>query len=93
VLMRFGRSMNVHVLDRQRLAIPVYGPVKFSATSNEIISLVPQPSVRLTTSGLQWPLTNETLELGQREGARNRATSSEVTLDVHDGAVLVVLDA
>ncbi len=93
VLMRFGRSLSVHVLDRQRLAVPVYGSVRFATTQSEIISLVPQPSVRLTTSGLQWPLTNEVLEMGQREGARNQATTTEVTLDLHEGAVLVVFDA
>jgi len=93
VLMRYSRLIDIRVLDRGRVAIPVYESIRFATTPNEVISLLPQPRVRLTTSGLQWPLVNEELLLGEREGARNRATSDEVSLHIHDGAVLVVVDA
>lgn len=93
VLMRFGKDMDLLVLDGNRIGVPVYGPTSYASTVDEIISLIPQPSVNLTTQGLHWPLTQEVLTLGVREGARNRATATAVELHVHDGALLLFIDA
>lgn len=49
--------------------------------------------MRLTTQGLQWPLTNQWLHLGIREGARNRAIAGDIQIDIHEGALLFICDA
>jgi len=93
VLMRFGRSMQLAVLDRERIALPMFESFAYEGTEHEIISLIPQPATRITTRGLYWALNNEHLELGTREGARNRATHPRIEVEVHDGALLFFCDA
>lgn len=93
VMMRFGRTLSLTALDRQRYAIPLYASTAFPPTSDELLSLIPQPHAHLTTEGLQWPLSNEALSLGGREGARNRAAAELVQITVHDGSLLFFCDA
>jgi thiamine pyrophosphokinase len=93
VLMRHGRDLSLVALDRGRYGIPLYHSVTFAAQPGELLSLIPQPEARLTTQGLVWPLTNETLTLGTREGARNRAAEDRVEIIIHDGALFFFCDA
>lgn len=93
VLMRFGQSMHIAVLDRERIAIPMFETFAYEGTEHEIISLIPQPTARLTTRGLHWALNDEHLALGSREGARNRATHPRIEVEVHEGALLFFCDA
>jgi thiamine pyrophosphokinase len=89
VLMRYGRTMRLIALDGGRVGIPVYDDFDYLAEHDEIISIIPQPHARLTTSGLRWPLTDEVLQLGSREGARNRAVETSVRVTIHEGSALV----
>jgi thiamine pyrophosphokinase len=93
VFMRHSRQQLLTALDRRRYAIPVLTSVRVELAPDELVSLIPQPSARLTTSGLRWPLTNEPLILGEREGARNRALDGAVHLEVHEGSLLLICDA
>ena len=81
------------VYDNGRYAVPVSGSVQVQLNEGEIVSLIPQPAARLTTCGLQWALNNEELRLGVREGARNRAVSDEISLELHSGSLLLCFDA
>lgn len=89
VLMRYGRSISLIQLEGTRTAIPIYDAVTCPLTIGEVISIIPQHAVTLTTSGLQWNLNKEELHFGSREGARNRVTSSNVELLVHEGSMLL----
>ncbi|HRK04366.1 MAG TPA: thiamine diphosphokinase [Chlorobiota bacterium] len=89
VLMRYGAQGKTVALDGDRLAIPVHSSVQFTTSPGELLSIIPQPSIRLTTRGLQWNLENEVLSLGIREGARNRAIDNEVVIEVHEGSFLL----
>lgn len=93
VLMRYGRDLALCALDRSRYAIPVFGSFVHVPASDELLSLIPQPLARLTTSGLRWELQSEELSLGMREGARNRAVSERIEITVHDGSLLFFCDA
>ncbi|MCX6140780.1 MAG: thiamine diphosphokinase [Candidatus Kapabacteria bacterium] len=93
VMMRFGRIMNLVALDRERYGIPVYDSFTYAASPNELLSLIPQPHARISTKGLQWGLVDELLELGTREGARNRAGSGAVEVHIHSGALFFFCDA
>ncbi len=93
VFIRFSLAMNLCIYESMRYVLPLRQSVDFHTSEQEIISLIPQPEVRLTTYGLQWPLTNEWLRLGAREGARNRAMSGDVSIDIHEGSLLLVCDA
>lgn len=93
VFMRFGRSLHLTAFDRNRYGIPLYHSTVVHTQPSELLSIIPQPEATLTTQGLQWPLNNEALSLGGREGARNRAVAEEVTITLHDGSVLFFCDA
>jgi len=59
---------------------------------DEIISLIPFPHARLSTNGLKWELEEEVLELSIREGARNRAVSTSLSIKLHEGRLLFFCD-
>jgi thiamine pyrophosphokinase len=88
-----GQRVHLCVFDGESYAIPVHESVRFMVELGSMISIIPQPSVRLTTSGLEWNLINEVLAMGTREGARNRAVSEVITLEIHEGSILLFLKA
>jgi thiamine pyrophosphokinase len=91
ITIRYGKAHKLAVYDNGKIAVPIYESVQFATTQDDMISLIPQPHTHLTTEGLEWNLTNEVLELGKREGARNRATGTKVKLQVHSGSCLLFL--
>lgn len=93
VLMRYAQGLQLTAFDRGRYAIPVFESFSYDATENELLSLIPQPLATLTTTGLVWNLTSELLQMGTREGARNRAAGSEVHVQLHDGSLLFFCSA
>ncbi len=93
VLMRYAWTHKLTVYDRGRLAVPVLDVFELHTRPDELISIIPQPMARMSTRGLQWELKDEVLEMGVREGARNRATAEHVHMRVHEGAALVFFDA
>ena len=93
VLMKLAPSMHLTVLDRDRYIIPISTSIGVSVEPNELISLIPQPSARLTTSGLMWELQDEVLSMGLREGARNIAVNRTIEIAVHEGSLLFCCDA
>ncbi|WFB69687.1 thiamine diphosphokinase [Chryseobacterium sp. WX] len=67
--------------------IPHYFTLK--GVKNRMISLYPFPSVNnITTKGLNWPLTNESLSITSRIGTRNFAVEDEVSIEYESGDVL-----
>ncbi len=93
VLMRYAQGLQLTAYDRGRYAIPVFESFSYDATENELLSLIPQPLATLSTTGLVWNLENESLQMGTREGARNRAAESTVHVEVHAGSLLFFCSA
>ncbi|MFC2130863.1 thiamine diphosphokinase [Bacteroidota bacterium] len=93
VFKRYACELNLCIYETGRYAIPVFESMKFQVEIGEMVSIIPQTSAVLTTTGLKWELKNEILEIGLREGARNIAENEEVTIDIHSGAVLVFINS
>lgn len=89
ITIRESKTVNLAIFDTEKTACVIQDSVQFDSIQNEMISLIPQMKVCLSTSGLEWNLFNETLEMGIREGARNRATGTKIELQIHSGAVLL----
>lgn len=54
------------------------------------ISLFPFPSAYgITTKGLEYPLTNESLELTKRIGTRNKAIANEISINYTSGELIL----
>ncbi|TZF99722.1 thiamine diphosphokinase (plasmid) [Chryseobacterium panacisoli] len=63
---------------------------KLEGAKNRMISLYPFPSANnITTKGLNWPLTNDTLSITSRIGTRNFAVEDEVSVEYESGDVLL----
>ncbi|MBK1897667.1 thiamine diphosphokinase [Chryseobacterium paridis] len=62
---------------------------KVNQVKNKMISLYPFPSVEnITTKGLNWPLTNGSLNITSRIGTRNFAIEDEVSIEYESGDLL-----
>lgn len=92
VLKKYCRDLNLCVCDKGRYGIPISFSLSLATRINEIISIIPQPLVRLTTKNLKWNLNNEILELGKREGARNLALSDTIEIELHHGEYMLFID-
>jgi len=65
---------------------------EFEYEVGSTVSLIPLTHCDgITTSGLQYPLTNESLELGVRDGTSNRVTASPISVTVQSGNLLIYL--
>jgi thiamine pyrophosphokinase len=93
VLTRYSWTHKISVYDAGRIAIPVLDVFELETEEDELISLIPQPMARLSTRGFKWELNDEVLEMGVREGARNRALGKKIKIHVHEGALLVFFNA
>lgn len=92
VFKKYSRRLNMCIFDKNRYGIPINESIEIYVNVNEIISLLPQPKVKLTTKNLEWELKNEELELGVREGARNVAIAEQVVLELHEGELLLFIN-
>lgn len=89
VIARFARILRLRLLDACSRAYIVSDAIALDVTPGDRISLLPLPAAVLSTSGLAWPLRDERLEMGIREGASNCAVEPRITLHVREGVVIV----
>ncbi|HTK82396.1 MAG TPA: thiamine diphosphokinase [Bacteroidota bacterium] len=88
----FGERIELRFHDAYGMLLRVHGTIKVEAKKGQKISLIPLDRCSgITTRNLLYPLNNETLELGKREGISNQATSSAVTVSVRKGTLLLYL--
>ena len=93
IIKKFKNSLDLWIFDNDKYGFLTDESFKISTTTNELISLIPFPAARITTDYLKWNLNNEILELGTRDGARNRATKDEVSVVIHDGCLFCFVSA
>jgi thiamine pyrophosphokinase len=60
-----------------------------------IVGLIPfgGDAVGITTSGLLWPLHDETLKLTASRGVSNRSTTDSISVGLGDGRLLITVDS
>ncbi len=90
ILRRFVSRMRIRLVDADWVIEPIRKEIRFPARPGARISLLPFPSAGgITTRGLLYPLRNESLAFGLREGTCNRATAREVRITLKHGAMLL----
>ena len=92
VFKRYADLLNLCIFDKGRYGIPMSESFSLKTLPGEIISLIPQAEAVVSTKNLKWKLENEKLELGFREGARNRAAAGSISVEIHSGSLLVFCD-
>ncbi|MEN6295858.1 MAG: thiamine diphosphokinase [Chloroherpetonaceae bacterium] len=92
VLSRYSKLMDLTIYDKGRYGICIDYSFRLNSYKNEIISLIPMNKAILTTNNLFWKLEDEPLELGKREGARNRSIADNVSIQIHFGEIFLFID-
>lgn len=85
----FKDRMNLKFYDEFSEYYFIPNNFKLKGIKNKMISLYPFPSVEnITTTGLNWPLTNGSLSIISRIGTRNFAVEDEVFIQYESGDLL-----
>jgi thiamine pyrophosphokinase len=90
IIRKYHDRLSIRCIDQYGEAVLVSKKNTFTAAVGQIVSLVPLGKCRgVTTDGLRYPLTHETLEVGIREGQSNVATKKRVKITLNHGTLLV----
>lgn len=94
VLSRYDERFHFTIYDAYSRIYLVRKRWEYSGTINQLISLIPLGRVEgVVTEGLAFPLKNEPLVFGEREGLSNYIVSNPVRVSVRSGLIFIfVLD-
>lgn len=91
VMKRYYRKSNIRFIDNEFEMFFVRKLAQFSCRKGAEISLLAMPKAGgVKTHGLKYPLYDETLQFGKRQGALNKAISNKVKIEVKSGDLLAV---
>lgn len=93
VLIKYTDSLFITVYHNNRYCIYCTHNIEINSYQGEIISIIPFPKARLSTENLKWNLTNENLEMGIREGARNICLSDKFSIKLFEGSYFLFFDS
>lgn len=89
LLVKYAPRIQLQILTNYSVVDAVTDSVTLRVEPGQIISLLPVGHADgVTTAGLQYPLQNESLEIGSR-GISNQAVESEITVSLQSGALLL----
>lgn len=90
VMKRYYKKCRIRLIDKEFEVFFAGKVTELECKIGDTISLMAMPKAEgITTYGLKYPLKNESLEFGIREGALNKAISSKVKIEVKKGDLLV----
>lgn len=90
ILKRYYKKANIRFLDSDFEVFYTNKPIEFKYRKGNIISFLGMPKAEgVKTYGLIYPLNNEPLEFGVREGILNEALSNKVRIEMKKGELLV----
>jgi len=93
VLAKFVDEFEFEIYSPQGRIFLVRKELRFAAQKGQTVSLIPLGRVKgVKTAGLQYPLHNEALALGEREGASNSAVDGPFSVSVESGTLLVFVN-
>ena len=92
VAFKFKEDLEITFFDEYSQYFFAPNNLVLNEVKNKLISLYPFPSAtNVTTTGLNWPLQNETLDITNRIGTRNFAKEDEVTIEFEKGNMVVFI--
>jgi thiamine pyrophosphokinase len=88
-LAKFSRHAHLTYVDEGGTYLAINRSIELTLPTGTIISLIPLSRCSgIVTTGLQWNLNNESLELGVRESTSNVVVSSPVSVRVKQGSLI-----
>jgi thiamine pyrophosphokinase len=84
--------LSIQILDGRQRAFVVRDSLTLEGHLGDTVSLLPlsQDAVGVTTQGLEWTLRDEDLEIGSTRGVSNVLITSEATIRIGAGVLLVI---
>jgi thiamine pyrophosphokinase len=90
ILLKYHRKISLLFLDERCTVEVIHRRVRFRAVKGQQISLVPLGRCSgIITRGLKYPLNDESLAPGVREGSSNEAVKSVVSVSLKKGSLLL----
>ncbi len=93
VLSRYDRFFTLEIYDRYGQIFLVRDRFSYQGTPGQNISLIPLGKVEgVTTRGLKYPLRDEALIFGKREGLSNEVVENPVEITLRQGLLFVFVN-
>jgi thiamine pyrophosphokinase len=90
VMKRYYYKCRIKLIDEDFEIFFTPKSIELNCKRGDTVSLMAMPKAEgITTHGLQFPLRNEKLEFGIREGALNKATDRKVKIEFKKGDLLI----
>ncbi len=90
ILMKYDKKLSLRFFDERCIVQIVRKKIRLKTVIGQQLSLVPMGKCTgITTQGLIFPLKNESLEIGVREGLSNEATQKMVEISLKHGTLLL----
>ncbi len=90
VMKRFSKFLDVRMFSEEFEIFFADKNTEFSYRRNETLSMMAMPKATgIVTRGLKYPLNNETLEFGKREGSLNESVSESISINYKSGSLLI----
>jgi thiamine pyrophosphokinase len=87
---KFGKKVRLKFVDALGELIPVGSSVTIATAPGTVISLIPIGKCSgISTTNLRYPLKNESLEIGVRDGISNEVIGTPVSVTVARGTLLL----
>jgi len=90
ILKRYYKSLELKIIDDRYEIYFIKNNISFDYKKNKTLSFMAMPYAKgITTNGLKYPLNNEDLEFGVREGTLNESISDKITIQFIKGDILL----
>jgi len=90
ILKRYYKKIKLKIIDDKYEIFCINKSIKFDYKKGSIISFLGFPVARkIITKGLKYPLNNEDLELGKREGTLNLSVTKSIDIKFKEGDLLI----
>lgn len=91
IALKFFDRIKIYILHKKSMLEVREGEFEFPTTPGETISIYGfDKTTLITTSGLKYPLNNESLQFGVRESTSNEAAGNFVKIDVSGGKIFMI---
>lgn len=93
VAIKFEKDLSLIFFDDYHYYFATSKPIVFRTVVGKIISLYPYPiAENVTTKGLKYPLSEETLHLNDRISTRNEAIDTSVEIYFTQGTLIIFIE-
>lgn len=93
VLAKYDHLFELQIFDRYSQIFLVRERFNYTGNPQQVVSLIPLGKVNgIVTRGLKYPLKDESLEIGVREGASNAIVRKNFSIRIKSGLLLIFVN-